>query len=247
MSRLTSLALLPAALTTACIIPLGSSDIVVDGVKLEEKHTETIEIDAWDASGLTIRSWGGDIHIQSTSGPNRITVTLHELTLDDAAASHEDGRLVAHTTSGEPLAIGDVTVFSNGPLPALDITTGMGDVLVHGVAIPGAARIETGMGDVEVLDTGSPERIQANSGMGSIEVRGTSCGTLEAASGMGDIHVSNVSATEARLEAGLGDVTIIGSHLESVRAETGLGDIDCRDSEIGHHEFDTGLGKVRTR
>lgn len=246
MCRIATLALL-AAFTTGCIVPLHRNNIVVDGVELEEKHTETIEVPAWDAAGLTIRSWGGELHIEATTGPNRITVTLHELTFGDASAVYEGGELSARTVSGEPYAIGDVTVHANGPLPSLSLATGMGDVLVHGVEVAGLMQLDTGMGDVEILDAGAPESVAASSGMGSIEMRRTKCGSLRATSGMGDIVLSEVTATEASLDSGLGDVTVRDSKLDSARATTGLGDIDCRHSELGAHEFDTGLGSVRSR
>lgn len=246
MSRLAIASLLPL-LSSACVLSLNSNEIVVDGVELREKHAETIEIPAWDASGLTLRSWGGDIHIESTSGPNQITATVHEETPGDASIVYEGGQLLAFTKSGAPYAIGDVQIFSNGALPALDVETGMGDVLVHGVDVQGKVELETGMGDIELLDSGTPESIEASSGMGGIEIRGSTCRLLTAASGLGDVVITNVTAVEARLESGLGDVSVTSSQLDSVTAETGLGDIDCHGSEIGQHEFDTGLGSVRTR
>lgn len=245
MFRNAALVLLPAV-ATGCIIPLHLNNVVVDGVELEEKHTETIEIPAWHESGLKIRSWGGEVHVEATSGPSRIVVTVHELTPGDARAAYEGGELIARTKSGEPYAIGDVQVFTGGSLPALDVDTGMGDVLLHGVAIEGAVRLETGMGDVEILDVNAPDRVEASSGMGSIEVRSTACATLRASSGMGDIHLAGVTATEASLGSGMGDVTLRDSQLATVRASTGMGDIDCRDSRIGDHDFETGLGSVRS-
>jgi len=226
MPRLVLVALLPL-LTSACIIRLNSRDYMVDGVELEQQHTETIEVQAWEASGLTLRSAAGDIHVEPTSGTNRIEVTLHEKTLGDAYAVFAGGRLEARTHSGEPHAIGDVRVYSNDLLPVLDVETGMGDIVIHGAVQQGEARLDTGMG--------------------SIGIRGASFTKLTAETGMGDIDLADVTAAEARLESGLGDVSVTGSRLQSVRADTGMGDIDCRDSELGHHEFDAGLGSVRTR
>lgn len=240
--------LLAFLLAPACVVAIGGrSTFTVDGVRLHEEHTETIEIAGWEPAGLELHAHAGDVVLEPTDGPSTITLTLHEVTVGDAMASYEDGKIVVRTKSGEPSAIGDVTVRSSAPLPSLFLETGMGDVRVEGVSLPGRVKLETGMGDVFVTDVREAERIEASSGMGGIEIARSSCRMLTASSGMGDIRVDGVQATEASFDSGMGDVTVRGSTFEKVKADTGIGNIDCRRSTLGTMDLDSGLGSVRTR
>ena len=238
---------LGSLLLFGCHITFGRSSVEVDGVELPAEHTETLEIAAWSASGLMVDSPLGDLRVEPTDGPSTITVTLYEVEVGDATAFYEEGKLISRTSSGEPSGIGQVIVRSNGPIPSLTLTTGMGDITITDVHVTDTAKLETGMGDIEVDGIGSVDRIEANSGMGDVEVAGASCRTLTVSSGMGDVDVRGVSASEGSLSSGMGDIDIRRSDFEQLSANTGLGDVKCRETTYGRGELDTGLGSVTRR
>jgi DUF4097 and DUF4098 domain-containing protein YvlB len=227
-----------------CHVSIGGHALRVDGVELPAKHTETLEVGAWPASGLTVDAVQGGVRLEPTAGANTITVELHEVTHGDATAFFEDGRLVAHTSSGEPAAIGRVVVRSSGPIPSLDLSTGMGDVEVDAVRVERTAEVSTGVGDVTVRGIGRLERIAASTGMGDVRIDGAECRVLAASSGMGDVEVRGVSADEADVSSGMGDVDVRDSTFDRLDADAGLGDVTCRGTTYRTGELDTGFGDV---
>jgi len=243
MLRLLPLALCSLSLA-GCHLSFGSHALRVDGVELPVQHTETLDVGAWPANGLTVQAVQGDVRLEPTSGANAITVELHEVVHGDATAFFRDGELVAHTSSGEPAAIGRVVVRSNGPIPSLDLSTGMGDVEVDGIRVERSVEVSTGMGDVTLRGIGRLERIVASTGMGDVLIDGAECRGLSLSSGMGDIDVRGVSADEADLSSGMGDVDVRGSTFDRLDAETGLGDVRCRATTYRSGELDTGFGDV---
>ena len=240
MKRLAPLFLLAAS---GCHIGFDRG-IVVDGVRLEEKHQEVLDIGEWSSAGLSIESHQGDIRIEPTTGSTSISLEVYEQSLGDAQAAYEDGVLVARTKSGKPCAIGDVTVRTSGPIPDLSISTGMGSVSLRDVAIQDELRVVTGMGDIDALGPGEPREIVLESGMGSVELENARCKKLRARSGMGDLDLSGVTADDAEISSGMGDVALRRSTFDQVRASTGMGDVDCIESTYASGDFDTGLGDV---
>jgi DUF4097 and DUF4098 domain-containing protein YvlB len=248
MIRLTAAVLL-ATLASSCVISLGgrSDRIRVNGVRLDEKHVETILPGPWEASGLTIESNQGDVRIDPTEGPNRIVVTLHEVEPGDAHAAFEGGRLLSRSATGRETAIGEVHVFTSSALPTLQIWTGLGDIDMHGVHVESEILLNTGLGDISLCCAGEPEKGILSTGLGDIHVETTAFTTLEAGTGLGDVEIGEITALEACLSTGLGDVEIEGCTIDRLDASTGLGDVDCRGSSSEGANLSTGLGKVRRR
>ena len=240
MKRLAPLFLLAAS---GCHIGFDRG-IVVDGVRLEEKHQEVLDIGEWSSAGLSIESHQGDIRIEPTSSATSITLEVYEESLGDAQAAYENGVLIARTRSGKPCAIGDVVVRSAGPIPGLKISTGMGSVSLRDVAVQDVLRVATGMGDIEMRGPGEPKEIELESGMGSVELENARCNRLRAKSGMGDLELAGVTAADAQVSSGMGDVALRRSTFDRVRASTGMGDVDCIESTYASGDFDTGLGDV---
>jgi hypothetical protein len=246
MKRLsTSLALLSAPLVLAgCNVSLGMSVPRVDGVKLPHDHLETLEVDSLAELGLTIDAAIGDLRVERGTGRTLVTVKVHEKTPGDASVSFVDGRLVAETESGDPAAIGEVTVVTEGPIAHLRFATGLGDIDVVDVEITGEIRLETGLGDVRLERPGRPDRVTLASGKGDIDCADTECQTLEASSGMGDIDVRSVEAQDADLSSGFGDIELAQCTFDDLDANTGFGDIECHETSYERGDLNTGLGSV---
>lgn len=240
MKRLAPLFLLAAS---GCHIGFDRG-IVVDGVRLEQKHEEVLDLTEWSSTGLEIESHQGDIRIEPTAGATSITLEVYEENLGDARAAYENGVLVARTKSGRPCAIGDVLVRTAGPIPRLEISTGMGDVTLRDVAVQEVLRVVTGMGDIEASGPGVPREIELESGMGSVELENARCTRLRAKSGMGDLDLAGITAADAEISSGMGDVELRNSTFEQVKASTGMGDVDCVESSYVNGNFETGLGDV---
>jgi DUF4097 and DUF4098 domain-containing protein YvlB len=238
-----------STLASSCVVSLGAcdSDLVVDGVRLEYEHRETIQIPAWDAQGLAVESHIGDLRLDATHGEDSISVTLHEARPGDAHALYEGGRLRVHTRSGSPAAIGDVVVLTSAPLASLTLHTGMGDVRATGAAVQGAVSLMSGMGDVCATGLGEPTSVALETGMGDVSLTECKTGELQLASGMGDVDVSRVTATNAKAESGMGDVTFEDCSFDTVSGESGMGDVTAVRSTWRSEAFDSGLGDVRTR
>ena len=242
-----TLALLAILPTVSCIGSF-SSGVRVDGVRLEEKHVETLEIGEWAANGLTLSASIGDVNVVRAAGPNnRVLVTVFEKYAGDAWAAYEDGQIVTRTSSGEPSAIADATIHVATPLPRLVVSTGMGDVVIRDVEVAGDLSGCTGMGDVLIERTGSTAALAVASGMGDIELVRISCARLDASTGMGDVDLLSVQAGVASLSSGLGDLKVRSSTFERLDASSGLGDVDCIEVSYERGDLDTGLGSVRQR
>ena len=245
MIRIAALALL-SVLLTGCVISLGDGDGVfrVNGVRLDQKHQETVLVGHWSEAGLRVESHCGDVRLEPTDGENRIVVTLHEKTPGDAYARFEDGVLVAGSRGDQQTAIGDVTVYTNGPIPCVDASTGCGDVLAEGVPVESDVTLSTGCGDVKLCCAGRPDKVVLSSGCGDVSLGNTICARLEISTGLGDVEVDEVSAKHVELSTGLGDVDVDACAFHHVEASTGLGDIDCDETTYEKGEFSTGLGSV---
>ncbi len=246
MFRFAALAVLTLPLAS-CVISLGNGGdgtLRVNGVRLNEKHQETILVGHWSAEGLRVESHCGDIRLEPTDGENRIIVTLHERTPGDAYARFEDGVLRSESRNDLQTAIGDVTVYTNCPLPSVVATTGCGDVLAEGVPMQSDVALSTGCGDVELCCGGEPERVVLSSGCGDVSLGNTTCAHLEISTGLGDVELDEVSAKHVELSTGLGDVDVDACAFHHVEASTGLGDIDCDNTSYEKGEFSTGLGHV---
>ena len=233
-------------LAPACVIhvPCCDSGLVVDGVTLDEKHEENLELGPWHPSGLTIESSLGDLAFEPTDGPSRVIATLHEAELGDAYLVHEEGKLGVRSFSGEPVALGDAHVYVNGELPALTVSTGMGDVHVHGIGIAGACSLETGMGTLSLADVHAGGEATLTSGMGDVEVEGVHSARITAESGMGNVILRHVTTGDADLSSGMGDIELDGSAFNILQAETGLGNVECRESTYVQRHLESGLGSV---
>lgn len=247
---LTLLAPLAGALPlSGCLITIGGpasvrSSFVVDGVELEEKHVETLEIEAWDPRGLAIAACTGHMSVVHTDGPNEVVVTLHEATAGDAALRYEDGEIIAWTRSGEPHAIGDVLVRLSSAPEKLRLSTGAGEIEVDWCGTAREVHLKSGVGDISVSDAERLEVLAIETGLGSVRVEHVSCAELRASTGMGDVDVRACQAESAALESNLGDVVAHGSTFGKLEATTGMGDVSCRDSTLGEGHLESGLGDV---
>lgn len=240
--------LFPAlALAAACHVSLShNSRLVVDGVELEERHDELIEVQAWTDAGLHVESAVGDVRVEPLGQPGdaiTIRAVVHEHTPGDGYVVLEDARLIARSRSGQPVAVGDVLV-RTGPLPKLAATSGSGDVTVIDVLLQGALELETGMGDIVVRNVGAPSRLTANTGMGGVEVRQASPAEIQVESGMGDIELQQVLGERGTCSSGMGDVELSDCSFVHLNASTGMGDIDCIRTSYDQGELDTGMGRV---
>lgn len=250
MIRLLTLPL-AALLASGCVVNLGShrgdDSLKINGVRLDEKHQETLLPGPWDENGLVIESHQGDIRVEATEGPNRIEVILFEIEPGDAYAVFEAGRLVAHSTTGRQTGIGDVNVFTNGALTALKLNTGLGDINMHGVHVLAEIVMSTGLGDIALCCAGEPTKVSLFTGMGDVSAETSAFGTLVASTGMGDVEVEKISATEATLSTGMGDVDVEECAFDHLEASTGMGDVDCANTACEKTDLSTGMGKVRRR
>ena len=241
-----ALAALPFTLA-GCHIHTGRDSFVVDGVRLNAKHEETLTLESWPTEGLTIDSHQGDIVIERGAGPTTLTVMVHERHLGDAHVHLEGGLLVARTADDSKCAIGNVRLRGAGPLAGLKLDTGMGDIELLDVEVTGRLTAETGMGDVLVRGAGAPDMVVLASGMGDVSARRFKCRRIEAESGMGDVEIEGLEAEEAELSSGMGDVDVVRSSGKSLEAETGLGDVDVVESSFEQRDLSTGLGSVDSR
>ena len=106
-----------AALSPSCIFAI-EHDLRVDGVELEERHQESLELGGWDGRGLVIDSPYDDVTIEATSGPSRVVGFVLEERLGDARMVYEDGALRARSDSGSSAALGELHIYIHGPLPS---------------------------------------------------------------------------------------------------------------------------------
>lgn len=238
---------LALALCTSCYASIhGSADLIVDGVRLEERHQESLRVDAWTDAGLRIESVIGNVRVEPqavTSDPITIRATVHETVPGDGYVLLENERLVARSRSGQPVAVGEVSVWT-GPITRLSIQAGSGNVAVLDVPLAQALEIETGMGDIVVRNVGAPERLAADTGMGDVEVHQSSPRALALESGMGDIAVEQVQGEGGELSSGMGDLRMRDCSFVRLEAMTGMGDIDCVRTSYDEGDFDSGLGRV---
>ncbi len=237
--------LLAIVLAPGCHIDLDSG-FTVNGVRLQEEHEENLEIVAWDSRGLIMELALGDARVESTSGPTRIVATVHERYHGDARLEYKDGELVVETNSGEPGALGDVSIYTSGPIPNLVIATGTGDILVDSVRIDGNLSLSSGLGDISVLHGGSLGDGNFSTGMGDIELVSFDCRHIAASSGMGDVSLNQITSSVAEVATGMGDVSLVASNFDRLTASTGMGDIDAAGTSYGSADLDTGMGSVHT-
>ncbi|MFT5284475.1 MAG: hypothetical protein ACI8TQ_000632 [Planctomycetota bacterium] len=242
MKYLFSLPLLLAPLASCHINFDTGSSWTVDGVRLEEHHLDKLEILSWDPAGLTIEHCASDVTILSDGGPTRIEATLHEFTLGDASLEYLDGKLTTVTVSGEPAAIGTLTMWTNMPLNILKITAGAGDITLRGISVTERLTLESGSGDILIEEIDDLVNLAVSSGMGDVDVVSLTCPSLIAATGMGDITLRFVNSDHASLATGMGDINAIESKFVKIKAATGMGDIDASKSSYDSSDFDTGMG-----
>ncbi|MEM7309820.1 MAG: DUF4097 family beta strand repeat-containing protein [Planctomycetota bacterium] len=231
------------ALTPACVISVGS-DVRVDGVDLEEKHSESLSLAGLEAQGLVVDASFGDVTIEPTSGPSHAVGVVYEVEPGDAYLAYVDGRVESRSHSGEPTALGHLHIFVHGPLPSLDASTGAGSIELREIDVLGDCTVSTGSGDVRIADTSSSGTIRCSTGLGDVVLRGVGAGELHLESGMGDVSLHHVEADKAELGAGMGDIELHRSAFDHLDADTGMGDIDVRDTSYRAGGLDTGFGSV---
>ena len=129
-----------------CHVAFGFDHPRVDGVELEESHVETLEASTLPA-GFRVDAALGDIRVEAAEGAPTLVVQVFEKTPGDAQAVFVEGKLVSRSQSGEPSAIGDVTLRIDRPLEHLDVSTGMGDVDCQDVRYEEAS-LDSGMGSI---------------------------------------------------------------------------------------------------
>jgi len=246
MSRL-SLAPLVLSLALGSCHLHSSSRFVVDGVRLDAHHQETLTLESWPEGGLVLESHQGDLTVERGPGPIELVVEVHERRLGDAHVHIEGGRLVSRASDGGTSAIGSIRLRTDRPLSDLTLSTGMGDIELAQVEISGRLVCSTGMGDLLVSSAGTPDSVELSSGMGDVTARSISCRSLSATSGMGDVDLDGVRAEEVRLSSGMGDVAVLRSSGKELQADTGLGDVNLVESSFEKSDLSTGLGSVDSR
>ena len=233
-----------ALVTSGCSINIDTHGLTVNGTRLDEEHEESLTIDTWHASGLIVDTGMGDVTIEPTSGPNRITATLHEVEEGDARLTYEDGHLGWVTKSGEPAAIGDVEILVADELPALRISSGQGDVDCDRIIVTQDLVLDLGMGDLSLEDTTVGGLASLDTGMGDLSLERVEADTLRGTTGLGDADLEHVTALTAQLSSGMGDICVEHGAFSTLNATTGLGDLVCRDTRYEVGNLDTGLGDL---
>ena len=220
--------------------------MVVDGVALHERHSDTLELHDWGAVPVHLESNLGEIVVRAVEGLGSIEIELIEKTPGDARASFADGRISVATQSGEPYAIGSITVSAPADVPSLSAHTGMGDVIVEGLRVGDVLDLSSGMGDVRAEGSEAGGSAVLKTGMGTVVVVDFRSASLTADSGMGSVRVTNSSTGAAVLISGMGSVRAENSVFEHLRAKSGMGDVDVRGSSYTTSELSSGMGSVRT-
>lgn len=242
-----SLLVLLAASCSIHVGCAGGSHWCVNGVRLEEQHTEVLTAPTLGADGLAIDIPAGQVRFEPTTGPSSIEVVVHEKTKGDASVRFEGGRLVVTTQSGEPAALGDVLVKANGPLSKASIDTGAGDVSLNGLHVQSSLHIDSGAGGVSFVDGSVQGDLSIDSGAGDVALERVTCTDLKLSSGAGGIRVVGVEARRAELDSGAGDLRLSQCTLVEIDADTGVGDVDVLDCTYQKSDLDTGIGDVRVR
>ncbi|TAJ24476.1 MAG: hypothetical protein EPO68_01360 [Planctomycetota bacterium] len=239
-----------AAISAGCSLHVGcagGSSWNVNGVRLTEQHTEVLAAPSLGADGIAIDIPAGQVRFESTTGAPSIEVVVHEKTKGDASVRYERGALVVTTKSGEPAALGDVLVRTNGPLAKASIDTGAGDVSLNGLQVQAGLRVDSGAGGVLFSDGSVQGDLSIESGAGDVELARVKCADLKLSSGAGDIRIAAVEARKAELDSGAGDLRLSNCTLVEIDADTGVGDVDVVDCTYQKSDFDTGVGDVRVR
>jgi DUF4097 and DUF4098 domain-containing protein YvlB len=246
-SRLLALSLF-TAISAGCSLHVGcagGSSWCVDGVRLEEQHTEVLATPTLGADGLALDIPAGSVRLESTTGPSSIEVIVHEKAKGDASVRFEGGALVLTTKSGAPAALCDVVVKINGPLAKASIETGAGDVALSGIEVQSSLRIDTGAGGVKFTGGSVHGDLSIDSGAGDVAVDGVKCANLKLFSGAGDIQLASVEGRNAEIDSGAGDLRLSNCTLVELDADTGVGDVVVVACSYKKGDLDTGIGDVR--
>ncbi|MBM3977904.1 MAG: DUF4097 domain-containing protein [Planctomycetes bacterium] len=234
----------------ACSIHVGCSGgsrWCMNGVHLDESHTEVLNTPSLGADGIALDISAGQVRFEPANGAASIEVVVHEKTKGDASVRFEGGKLVVSTKSGEPAAIGDVIVRTDGPLAKVSIATGAGDISLSGLQVRSELRIDSGAGDVSYLDGSVEGNLSIDSGAGDLALERVKCADLELSSGAGDIRVARVEAKRAEFDSGAGDIDVSNCALVEIDADTGVGDVEVVNCSYQKSRFDTGIGDVDVR
>ena len=241
------LALVPALSAFAsCHIHIddSSGSWTVDGVHLDEKHVDTIQILEWDPEGLDIDVAVGDVSVVSTDGPTEIVATLHEVEQGDAQLEYRDGKLTWESKTKDTAAISDVTVRVNGMLPALTISTSAGDVDIRDVILSAALLISTGAGDIRVQASGDLTSADFSTSAGDIRLSGFKSPKVTVSSDVGDLSLTDISTGMTDLSTDVGDIRARGCDLGILEASTGIGDIDVSEASYKDADLSTSIGDI---
>ena len=243
MARTALSVLAVAFLASSCVIRLDG--LSFDDDDFDAKHEETLELSAWHARGLRIDTSFGDVTLEPTTGPSRVVAMVHEEELGDGRLVYRDGVLTTVSETGRDSTLGDVTVFVNGSLPHLEVSTGMGDIEARGLRVEGEGVLGSGMGDVELTDFETTGSLELGSGMGDLRLSGVTCADLSVGSGMGSLVCTDVTSGDGDLESGMGDIVLKHCRFDDLEVETGLGDIALTETTYQRRQLSTGLGSVK--
>lgn len=132
-----------------------------------------------------------------------------------------------------------ITVPAEHMLTKIEVTTGLGDVHLRGLA-GNELDAETGLGDITAQELGDARELSLNTGMGDVTLEGALALETDLETGMGDVKVQascQESQCHYELESGLGEIRIDGrkrgNEVENTNsqavyeldASTGMGDI----------------------
>ncbi len=132
-----------------------------------------------------------------------------------------------------------ITVPAEHMLTKIEVTTGLGDVHLRGLAA-NELDAETGLGDITAQELGDVRDLSLNTGMGDVTLEGALALETDLETGMGDVKVQascQESQCHYELESGLGEIRIDGrergNEVENTNsqavyeldASTGMGDI----------------------
>jgi hypothetical protein len=240
-----ALAVLSPSLLGACRFTLHDG-VTVDGVRLTERHEETLTLERWPEGGLTLVVNQGDVTLERAEGPITLVVEVLERAPGEARAHFEGGVLAVRGMGDAPCALGSVRLRAPSAPGDLHIETGLGDVRLVGLEVAGALEISSGLGDLDLRAAGAPARVHLASGKGDIRASDLRCARFAAETGLGDVRVDGLEASEtAEVSSGLGDLEVVRSKGARLAASTGLGDVEVVESSFAVRALDSGLGRVR--
>lgn len=177
---------------------------VVDGVPLNHKAETTLQ-EKYSYGSLELEE--GSLFAELSGMPEQkvdLKVSYLEFQPGDATLSLSDGKIMAESKSGNPVAITRVS----GSIPenlSLDMELGTGSVKLSKLKGSPAVEVDTGTGSVILTDC-SLDKLEAQTGTGSVSLTRCQINSAEIESGTGDIILEKSQVSKREFSSGTGKV-----------------------------------------